>query len=200
MIDIMIVEDNPIERERLSALLSESGYSVVARDRADEAEKILTEDTVRLAILDIGLIDRSGSSLFASLKASGRVSKVIIMTGNPSVSLKQRLLAEGASAYLIKGSVAAQPFNLMTLVEELIGAPSRSQNQGLKGIPLTEFLDRCVANDKRGLFVDAHGQLLRCSCGNDSFVVVFDTKPQCPPEVVGVVTCVSCGLPLDPVV
>jgi len=113
MKDILIVEDGRQERERLEQLFSASGYSVSACESVGEAEKLLQRERYRLAILDIGLNDKSGSYLFSSLKQGDRASYVIIFTGNPSVHLKQRFLAEGAVDYIVKASLQAQNDNLL---------------------------------------------------------------------------------------
>ena len=65
MADILIVEDGKNERERLLNLFSERGYQVEAAETVSEAEGLLQSTSFRLAILDIGLSDKSGSHLFS---------------------------------------------------------------------------------------------------------------------------------------
>ena len=93
MKDILVVEDGPQERERLERLFQNSGYSVQTCATVGEAERCLQTESYRVAILDIGLSDKSGSYLFNLLKRAGRSSYVVIFTGNPSVHLKQRFLS-----------------------------------------------------------------------------------------------------------
>ena len=108
MKDILIVEDGLHERERLRKLFCEANFSVASAESVGEAEKLLSIEQFRLVILDIGLGDKSGSYLFQSIKRSGQVSFVVILTGNPSIHLKQRFLDEGAAAYIVKASAAAE--------------------------------------------------------------------------------------------
>src|SRR5437016_4051940 len=121
MKDILVVEDGRKERDRLQALFSGAGYSVVACESVGEAEKYLTQEGFRLAILDIGLSDKSGSYLFNTIKRGGRVSYIIIFTGNPSVHLKQRFIDEGAVDYIVKGSPQAKNDLLLNRITEIIG-------------------------------------------------------------------------------
>ena len=78
MRDILIVEDGRHERERLESLFADAGYMVTACESVADAESALEQDQFRMAILDIGLNDKSGSYLFNSLKQDDSVSYIII--------------------------------------------------------------------------------------------------------------------------
>jgi len=196
MRDILIVEDGQPERERLEQLFRERGFSVVACASVSEAERTLQLDSFRLALLDIGLSDRSGSYLFSAIKRSGRVPQIVIFTGNPSVHLKQRFMDEGATDYIVKGSLAAQNDNLIRRIEELIGAPQKSS---FEGIALDDFLARYVTDRSRKLFLESDGSYPGCgSCKSKDYVVTFSHQAQLPPNVQGQVVCAQCGKPMDP--
>jgi len=196
--DIIVVEDSALERERLERVFSTAGYRVVLCERAADAERELKEEQFRLALLDIGLSDRSGSYLFAAMRRSGRVGQIVIFTGNPSGHLKQRFMDEGAADYIVKGSQAAQTDELLARVELLIGP---AEQVIVEGLELDLFLRRCVDPASRALFLDADGQSPQCSkCSGRDFVVTFAHRPQVPPEVLGNVVCRQCGDPLDPTV
>ncbi len=196
MKDILIVEDGASERERLRELFTKAGYTVVACDSVAEAEKAIGENGFRLAILDIGLNDRSGSQLFHTIARIGKVQYTVIFTGNPSVHLKERFMAEGAVDYIVKGSPQAQNQPFLDRVEELIGV---SLGGGTEGIPLPEFLEAYVQEASRAMFLEEDGGLPVCNrCKSDSFVVTFKHEAQVPPNITGLVVCANCGLPLDP--
>ncbi|MCB0352430.1 MAG: response regulator [Bdellovibrionales bacterium] len=195
MKDILIVEDGRQERERLHKLFQDAGYSVVACEGVNEAEDCLKRERCRLAVLDIGLNDRSGSYLFNSLIKSQDGCQIIIFTGNPSVHLKQRFLEGGAVDYIVKASPQAKNESFLSRVRELLGEPTKL---AVLGIPLEQFLNSCVSESSRELFLDADGEFPPCSnCGSRRYVVTFSQKPQMPPEVEGVCVCESCGSPLD---
>ena len=197
MKDILIVEDGAPERARLEKLFTEVGYLVQACATVGEAEKCVQSEGFRIAILDIGLSDKSGSYLFNMIRRAGRVSYIMIFTGNPSVHLKQRFLDEGAVDYIVKGSPQAQNEQLLGRIRELIGI-AQSPEVVPNGIPLDQFLSSYVNEKSRALFMDANNAYPTCSsCGASKFVVVFSHVPQVPPEVRGTVRCSACGKELD---
>ena len=196
MQDILIVEDGRNERERLERIFRADGYRVSAAESAQEAETLLARETFRLAILDIGLADKSGSYLFDVMRRAGKIPYIIILTGNPSIHLKQRFLDEGAVAYIVKASSAAGNEPLLDQVRSLLGS---SDVRGPSGIPLADFLTLYASDATRELFYDADRQLPQCSkCGGRDFVVTFDHRTQVPPLVEGRVICVHCQSEFDP--
>lgn len=196
MKDIIIVEDGRAERERLQKLFQSSGYTVVACESVGEAENSLLHEEFRLAILDIGLSDRSGSYLFNAIKRQKRVSYIVIFTGNPSVHLKQRFTDEGAVDYIVKGSPQAQNEAFLGRVREIIGEP---YGQSPAGIDLEEFLGKFISETSRKLFLDMHNSLPECpGCSSRRYVVTFADQAQMPPDITGKVLCAACGREMDP--
>lgn len=196
MLDVLIVEDGRSERERLEKLLRDAGYCVEACESVSEAERSLRASSFRLAIIDIGLGDKSGSYLFDLIKRGKHVSYVMILTGNPSAHLEQRFIEEGAIDYIVKGSIRAQSEALLIRIREIIGEPAP---RSVEDIPLDEFLKRFVPETSRRLFLDMGDSFPACSrCGANDYVVTFARRTQMPPEVSGVVACASCSAPMDP--
>jgi DNA-binding response OmpR family regulator len=196
MKDILIVEDGRQERERLEKLFGAAGYSVSGTETVGEAEVLLQKDHYRLAILDIGLSDKSGSYLFTTIKRGGKVTDIIIFTGNPSVHLKQRFISEGAADYIVKGTQQAGNENFIARVKEILGEPQGATSDGME---LDSFLQKYVSQTSRQLFLDMDNSYPRCSgCGSQSYNVTFSHQPQMPPEISGLVVCAACGKPMDP--
>lgn len=196
MKDILIVEDGVKERERLEKLFSKEGYSVVACESVGAAEQTLHENIFRLAILDIGLADKSGSHLFSTIKRAGKIPFIIIFTGNPSVHLKQRFIEEGAIDYIIKASPQAQNDSFLLRVKEIIGAAQKGTPDGLD---LKTFINKYLGASSRQLFLDSDDSFPACKqCSQRSYKVIFSQQTQMPPEVVGQVICASCGKVMDP--
>jgi DNA-binding response OmpR family regulator len=195
MRDILIVEDGLHERERLKRLFGAAHYTVDSAETVAEAEKLLAMDQFRLVVLDIGLGDKSGSFLFERLKNLPRVPYVIILTGNPSIHLKQRFLDEGAAAYIVKASPAAGNDSLLATISSLLGSP---QFETVTGIPLEDFLRQYISEQSRQLFLDAAMQIPQCKhCGKSSYVVSFLHKTQLPPVIEGRVICTNCSREMD---
>ena len=197
MKDILVVEDGKSERDRLQKLFTDAGYGVDVCESVGEAEKAVQRETYRLAVLDIGLNDKSGSLLFTALRRGDRVTYIVIFTGNPSIHLKQRFLNEGAVDYIVKGSAAAQSDTFLSRIRDILGGSAISADQ--LGLPLEEFLRRCVTPVSRGLFLAGDGTVPSCQkCSSQSYVVTFASQPQVPPGVIGVVVCAQCGSAMDP--
>lgn len=196
MKDILVVEDGKQERERLQQLFSSAGYSVSACESVGAAEELLKNEEFRLAILDIGLNDKSGSLLFNNIRRARRVSFIIIFTGNPSVHLKQRFIQEGAVDYIVKGSPQAQNDSFLGRVKEIVGEPQRQSHEGME---LETFLSQYVAPTSKQLFLDADNSIPECrACKSRRYVVVFNHQAQLPPAVAGLVVCAGCGKAMDP--
>ncbi len=201
MKDILIVEDGRVERDRLVELFAGAGFTVTGCDSAASAEQAVSGSEYRLAILDIGLGDRSGSFLFGAIKRGGRVRHLLICTGNPSVHLKQRFLDEGAVDYIVKGSPQAQSESFRRRVFEILGEPGGvlQVTAPLRGFDLEDFLAHQVTAPSRELFLDQDGRLPACKkCQGRSYRVSFESRPQVPPTIVGEVTCSACGCTMDP--
>jgi CheY-like chemotaxis protein len=208
MRDILIVEDGLHERERLSRLFQAAGYTVSTAEGVDEAQLLLDSDSFRLAVLDVGLGDKSGSLLFDTIKRSGAIPYVIIFTGNPSVHLKQRFLDEGAVAYIVKASAEAQNDAFMGTVRSFLGEAAMSSvapvdpQKGASGkgaLALEDFLDRFVSETSRALFLEQNNQFPQCTaCGSTDYEIVFSHKTQLPPLIEGKVVCVQCKREMDP--
>jgi CheY-like chemotaxis protein len=196
MKDILIVEDGKQERERLQRLFEGVGYAVESFENVTDAEKRLEIETFRLAILDIGLNDRSGSYLFSVIKRNNCANDVIIFTGNPSVHLKQRFMDEGAADYIVKASVQAQDENFLSRVNEILGTPYHTKKDG---IDLKYFLENFLPETSKALFLDMDNTFPKCaSCGRQEYVVTFSQQTQIPPEITGLVVCAGCGKIMDP--
>jgi len=196
MRDILIVEDGLHERERLNKVFSAAGYSVSSAESAQEAETLLGLEAFRLAVLDIGLGDKSGSHLFELMRRSNRIPYIIILTGNPSTHLKQKFLDEGAVAYIVKASSAASNESLLDLVRSLLGG---AKVESQTGIPLADFIKLYLDSASRELFTDKDQQVPACKyCNAVDFLVIFHHKTQLPPLVEGKVVCAHCLKDFDP--
>ena len=196
MRDILNVEDGKSEREQLQRIFVDNGYSVEACENVSEAERVLRHESFRLALIDIGLSDKSGSYLFNVMKHGKNVSYIIILTGNPSVHLKQRFIDEGAIDYIVKGSLQAHKEALLQRVRDVIGD---AQPDSVEALGLDEFLKRYVPATSRRLFLDMDDRCHACkSCGAREYLVSFAYQTQMPPEILGLVVCKHCATPMDP--
>lgn len=102
---ILIVEDDNALRASLAARLRDKGYTVDEAGNAAEGEYYAAEYATTLAIIDLGLPDRSGTELVRSLRENGASFPILILTAREHWQDKVQGLNAGADDYVVK------PFN-----------------------------------------------------------------------------------------
>jgi DNA-binding NarL/FixJ family response regulator len=101
---VMIVEDSPEMRERLTELLAEvSGVEIVGTAE-DEAGALALYDAQQpdAAILDIRIRNGSGIAVLDHIKSHPRACAVIMLTNCTQLEFRQRCLEAGADHFLEK--------------------------------------------------------------------------------------------------
>jgi two-component system response regulator PhoP len=99
---LLLVEDDAALRQSLAANLRERGYTVDEAATAREGEYAATEFAVALAIVDIGLPDRSGVELVKRLRQAGRDLPILVLTARSHWQDKVQALDAGADDYVVK--------------------------------------------------------------------------------------------------
>ena len=82
---ILIVEDNQFVRCGLKALLSAEGYNVEVAENAKKAIAKSEKKLFNAALIDIRLPDVDEIELMRQLRESGIKTRMIIMTGFPTL-------------------------------------------------------------------------------------------------------------------
>lgn len=100
---ILVVEDNPLNREMLVAILSDR-YSTFEAENGQEALEILRQhsDSISLVLLDLVMPVMDGYTFLERIKASSELSviPVIVMTHSDSIQDEVAALAHGATDFL----------------------------------------------------------------------------------------------------
>ena len=101
---ILIVEDNPANRELLQDWLEVEGYEVWAVADVKSSYKVLEMDAPDVVLLDINLGAENGLDLVAWMrrKASLNNIPVIAVTAHALATEQERILKAGCVAYLSK--------------------------------------------------------------------------------------------------
>jgi CheY-like chemotaxis protein/HD-like signal output (HDOD) protein len=116
MSTILVVEDMPICREPLAALLRARGYDVVCAEDGLQALQYLCKQRPNLVLLDLGLPKMDGIELLKSMWAHAEMKKipVIVLTGSSDRKHVLAARALGACEYLLKAA-----FSLEHLLERI---------------------------------------------------------------------------------
>jgi two-component system invasion response regulator UvrY len=107
MARIYLIDDHPIVRAGLSALLQGAGHSIVG-ESADITESL--SEVNRLApdilMLDLNLDGRSGFEVLAEMQRRQMATRVIVLSMSDQPRNVAEALRMGASAYVLKGSAS----------------------------------------------------------------------------------------------
>jgi two-component system response regulator PhoP len=120
---LLIVEDDVALRHSLADSLRAGGFAVDEAGTAAEGEYFAKEFAVQLAIVDLGLPDRSGVELVQRLRAEGARFPILILTAREHWQDKVNGLNAGADDYVVK------PFNLDELKARINALLRRTAGQ-----------------------------------------------------------------------
>jgi two-component system, chemotaxis family, chemotaxis protein CheY len=118
---VLVVDDSPIIRRRVSELLVGAGYQVLEAPDGVEGDQVAASNpTLSMIIADINMPRMNGLEMLAAIRSRGDVPVVMLTTeGSPQVM--QQAKAAGATAWLVK------PFkndHLLQTVKKIAGEPS----------------------------------------------------------------------------
>jgi len=103
---VLIVEDDPVQREAIRSLLGSSDVETVGAGAAAECLQLLKEQTFDCMVLDLSLPDASGFSLLETLSTEGDYAfpPVIVYTGRDLSAEDEQKLRRYSSSIIIKGA------------------------------------------------------------------------------------------------
>jgi len=98
---VLLVDDEPSIRLTMGEFLKRAGYTVLTAADYDSAVVYQTED-LDVAIVDINLPGKSGIQLLQDLRESARYIPVIMITGEPNLSLLPEIVRARAYDFIAK--------------------------------------------------------------------------------------------------
>lgn len=125
---ILLVEDDELIGRGIVAGLHKHDIAVHHVATAEEAEATHAEDTFHALVLDLGLPDRDGMELLASMRAVEPQLPVLILTARDAIEHRLKGLHEGADDYMVK------PFDLRELAARLHALVRRTQGRAAQVI------------------------------------------------------------------
>jgi DNA-binding NtrC family response regulator len=107
---ILVVDDQPAQREMVGGFLKKQGFEVIAAESAERALDLFRQDTFDLVLTDQKMAHMSGLDLLQAVHNINPETPVILMTAFGTIEAAVAALKEGAIDYLTK------PLNLEELL------------------------------------------------------------------------------------
>jgi CheY-like chemotaxis protein/HPt (histidine-containing phosphotransfer) domain-containing protein len=143
-LDILLVEDNPVNRRLAQHVLEKEGYRVVAADNGAAALKTLEDKHFDLILMDVQMPRMDGIETTTAIrsreKTTGEYTPIVALTAHAMVRDRERCLKAGMDGYLIK---PIQPATLLEAVERLhLACGGRSKSTRKIVLDRAALLDR----------------------------------------------------------
>jgi two-component system, sensor histidine kinase len=100
-LEILVIEDNEINRITLEQMLAALGHNAAAAETAAEALAIIAGKHFDLILLDIQLPDMDGITAFSSIRKLSE-APVVAITGFAAADHRMRILDSGINGFLAK--------------------------------------------------------------------------------------------------
>jgi DNA-binding SARP family transcriptional activator len=100
--NVMVVEDNVLNRELMSALLKGAGYNVMLAKDGAEALMLIGREKVDLMLLDVDLPFIDGHMLLQAVRENGLDIPAIFISGLPGEEVEVKAFEVGAADFIRK--------------------------------------------------------------------------------------------------
>ncbi|MCB1559693.1 MAG: response regulator, partial [Xanthomonadales bacterium] len=126
---LLLVEDDPTQRELVRKALHQAGYRVTEANGLDAATQLLDDDTLSLVVSDFKLADGDGLEVLAEVRRRRPELSFVLVTAYGSIEHAVTAIQAGADDYL------AKPFErqalLLTVERALRTRALREENRRL---------------------------------------------------------------------
>ncbi len=99
---LLLVEDNHPLADVICRALQQEGYVIDSAKTGSEADSWLLGQDYDVVLLDLGLPDTDGANVLRRLRASGKLTPVLVLSAREEVDERVRLLDLGADDYVVK--------------------------------------------------------------------------------------------------
>jgi CheY-like chemotaxis protein len=110
---VAIVDDDVRIRTLLRLELEDLGALVICFSSAEEALNGISNQSVDLVLLDVGLPEMDGITCLRQLRQQGLATKVVLMSGHWDPVDEEEVRAAGADGYVVKTGLPALLAELM---------------------------------------------------------------------------------------
>jgi len=122
--EILVIEDDPVDRKLVGIVLATSGHTVRERVSAEEAIEAIATSRPDLVLLDLRLPGMNGLDLVRKLKSipENRDLPLVAVTAVPELFSREAALAAGCDAFLVK------PIDTRTLARQVVEIVERKSS------------------------------------------------------------------------
>jgi DNA-binding response OmpR family regulator len=124
MEQVLVIEDNPAQREAIAYALEKEGYHVLRAENGPDALELARKDSPDAIILDLGLPGLDGFQVCQSLRRGSSIP-ILVLTARDGEDALLRAFDLGADDYLTK------PFRYREMLARVRALLRRSKNSGL---------------------------------------------------------------------
>jgi DNA-binding NarL/FixJ family response regulator len=118
-VNVLLVEDHPMFRERLASVISKRGDMSVCGEADNVQDALRFAETLRphIAIVDITLRGSNGLDFLKDLKARGIDLPVLVLSMHDEAIYAERVLRAGARGYITKYEASSE---VMAAIEQVL--------------------------------------------------------------------------------
>tara|TARA_B100000767_G_C19771383_1_gene540226 strand:+ start:1767 stop:2150 length:384 start_codon:yes stop_codon:yes gene_type:complete len=127
MIQLLLVEDNEMNRDMLTRRLERKGFDIVAAGDGEQALAMIEESMPDLVLMDMNLPIKNGWATCQELRKNPRTEKlpVIALTAHAMAEDKQKALDAGCDDYTTK------PIDFPLLIQKIENLLSKKTELGV---------------------------------------------------------------------
>ncbi|HEY6193293.1 MAG TPA: response regulator [Bacteroidota bacterium] len=100
----LVIDDDELDLELLTRILSKEGYSVISTADAPQGVLLYQHHRPAVVFLDLGLPSRSGIDVLREIRRFDRDARVILVTGYGSSEAASAAMRFGALEYIEKST------------------------------------------------------------------------------------------------
>ena len=144
---VLIAEDQALVRQGVVALIEDDVGQIIECADGLEAIEILKAEKIDLALIDIGLPNRTGLDVLAETRSREIGTKIIILTGDTNSYTPSAIFEAGADGFLYK---TADAENFVDVIYDVANGRSQSlegDQAGKDALSVAELREKLTARE-----------------------------------------------------
>jgi CheY-like chemotaxis protein len=125
MVKILVIDDEPRDRELLTAVLQERGYEVILAENGGTGLMLCHRQHPDAVVLDLRMPQIDGLSVLGQLRTLHPSLPVVVFSGHGTETVEQEVLDHGATAFIQKEFSLDQ---LGLALQEVLPSPSEADD------------------------------------------------------------------------